>query len=239
MTTAQIDKDLAALTGLIGNVSVDELFTQLLETAPTKPAKGGRSTQATRKAATRKAIETMDLDRLIELRDKMSKIIDQLADNELDDDKDQTVLTEERAKALMQEFIDERDIDELLKVRREMIREAVFAHFDAVAELRGEKDPANTNGTLEVPELGMKFCREGAGYGTPVVDEERLAAKLGDRLAEAYEEVYIPAHTERRLSVERLLNLAQQDPSVLEALRDSLVPGKRKTPRFVVREISQ
>lgn len=236
MTTTELD-----LATLMSKAAVGEIEAVLGSLLPAPPAPASsRSTVATRKAAQRKAIEEFDLDRLIALQDKMKKIIDVLTANELDSGT--AVLSAEKAQALMAEFLDVREIAELLDVRKEMIREAVFAHLDALAEARGEPDPANTNGALEVPELGKKFCREGTGYGTPVVDEQRLQALLGDRWLDACDEevvpeVYIPERIEYRLSVEKVLDMARRDPAVLEALRSCLVPGKRKTPRMTVRDM--
>lgn len=206
-----------------------EVFEALLAQVPTQAVP--KSTVAARKAANRQAIESFDLDRLLELQAKMTAIIDTLTANELGSD--EVVLSEPKATALMAELLDENDVAELLSVRKEMIREAVFAHLDEV-------EGPNTNGSIPVPELGKRFSREGAGTGAPQVDEQRLAALLGNRWDDVCETVIIPpqeARIEQKLSVEKVLDLAQDDAEVLEALRTCLVPGKPRSAKFWVRDL--
>ena len=205
----------------------------LLSQVPSTETPASRSTVATRKEAQRKAIENFDVDRLLELQAKMARLVDVITANDIVSW--DVVLDSARAVALMAEFLDERDVNEALDARRSMIKEAVFDHLDVVGE-PGE------NGTIEVPELSKKFCREGAGTNPPLVDEQRLQALLGERWIvvcdeEIVPEQIIPAHIEYRFSLERLLDLARTDHEILEALRTCLVPGKAKTPRFAVRDL--
>jgi hypothetical protein len=225
--TELVDYDLAALMRAASTGNEVAVFNALL--APAK------STVAARKAAQRQAIEQFDLDRLIALQDKMARIVDTLTKNEIRWDEGTMVLTDEQAASLMAEFLDEREVAEALDVRREMIKERVFAHID-------EADGYGQNGTVDVPELGKKFCREGCAPGTPDVDKQRLQALLGERWLETCEEIIVPAVTiperiEYVMSIEKVLDLAQRDPEVLEHLRTCLVPGKPKSPRFVLREL--
>jgi hypothetical protein len=206
-----------------------QVFEALLAQVPTQVVP--KSTVAARKASNRQAIESFDLDRLLELQAKMASIIDTLTANELGDD--EVVLSEPKATALMGELLDENDVAELLAVRKEMIREAVFAHLDEV-------EGPNANGSIPVPELGKRFAREGAGVGAPQVDEQRLQALLGDRYTDACDEIIVPAQEARieyKLSIEKVLDMAQDDPELLEQLRTCLVPGKPRTARFWVRDL--
>lgn len=205
----------------------------LAQAAPSADNKGARSTVATRKAAQRQAIESFDLDRLLELQDKMSNLIDVITANELNDGK--KVLDDERATALMAELLDEREVVEALDARRDMIKDKVFGHLD-------ETVGPNQNGSIEVPDLGKRFSRESCGYGTPQVDEQRLQGLLGQRWIEACDEEVvpeqiIPEHIEYRLSIEKVLQMAQSEPEILDQLRSCLIPGKLKTPRFWIRDL--
>lgn len=221
------------LPALIGGNEIAVLEALLAQAPPTE-APSTKSTVATRKEAQRRAIENFDVDRLLELQAKMTRIVDVITSNDIVSW--DVVLDGTRALALMAEILDERDVAEALDARRSMIKEAVFDHLDALG-LDGE------NGTIEVPELGKKFCREGAGVGAPMVDEQRLQALLGGErwIAACDEEIvpeqHIPAHIEYRFSLEKLLDLARTDHEILEALRTCLVPGKAKTPRFAVRDL--
>jgi hypothetical protein len=223
----------ADLPALIQKAAFDEIavLEALLAATPSPGTSGTKSTVATRKAAQRKAIEELDIDRLLELQAKMNSLIDVITGNDLaawDD-----VLDEEKATKLMAETLDVKEVAEALDARRDMVKEAVFTHIDRVFG-------PNENGHVDAPDLGKKFTREGCGYGTPRVDEQRLQGLLGDRWVDACEEVIIPpteARIEYKLSIEKVLDLAHQDPEVLEALRTCLVPGKPKSPRFVVRDL--
>lgn len=228
-----IESDLPALIQRVSTGDEIAVLEALLAQSPAAQSSGSRSTVATRKEATRRAIEAFDLDKLLEFQALMTRIIDVLTSNDLISW--DVVLDDAHATALMAEFLDERAATELLTVRRDMIKEAVFDHLDALG-LDGQ------NGTVEVPDLNKKFCREGTGMGTPVVDEQRLQALLGARWVDACDEEivperHIPAHIEYRLSLQKVLDMAQQDHHVLEALRTCLVPGKPKTPRFAVRDL--
>lgn len=206
---------------------LERLIAQTPEVAPSK------STAAKRKAELQKAIASFDLDRLIALQEKMTTIIDTLTKNEIR--LEGGALDESQAYSLMAEHLDEREISELLDVRRDMIREAVFEHFDNTSG-------PDTNGTLEVPGLEKKFCREGAGHGTPAVDEQRLQSLLGVRWVEVCDEEIIPeqiipSRISYTLSLEKVLDMARGDAAVLEMLRSCLIPGKLRSPRFVVRNL--
>jgi hypothetical protein len=229
--TKAIDRttDLTALINTAAAGNEVAVFEALLAQVPTQVVP--KSTVAARKASNRQAIESFDLDRLLELQAKMTAIIDTLTANELGSN--EVVLSEDKATALMAELLDENDVAELLTVRKEMIREAVFAHLDEV-------EGPNTNGSIPVPALGKRFSREGAGTGAPQVDEQRLAALLGDRWEDACDEVFVPAQEariERKLSVEKVLDMAQDNPEILEALRTCLAPGKPRSAKFWVRDL--
>lgn len=227
MTTAEFDLSALARTG--GEVAV---FEALLASIPAESTPKSKSTVATRKEASRRALEEWNLDRLLELQAKMSRIIDVMTANDLNTD-DEPVMSPAKTVAVMAEYLDERDVAELLDVRKDMIRDAVYTHIDAV-------EGPDANGAIEVPELGKKFTREGCGTATPTVDEQRLQALLGEKWLDACDETIVPAQEARieyKLSVEKVLDLAHKDPAVLEALRSCLVPGKPKTPRFWVRDL--
>jgi len=201
-----------------------------------------RVTSAQRKDRHREMLEQFDLDKLIAMQDKMTKAIDRMTANSFADDDAEATLTPTKAEALMIEMLDQIDIKELVEVRREQIRTAVFAHLTEEAERRGEADPEFVPGAIPVPSLGKKFVREGGNRAAPKIDETMFRAALGDDWEAAYNvevipEQVIPAHTEHTLDPQKVMALAEKDPKVLEALRKSLIPGARRTPSFTVRNM--
>lgn len=228
MSTKQTEsiENLAATLGK----EADQLQELLQEMEPSP-----QQTSKKRKEGARKAIESLDLEKLLNMQRKMVAVIDVLTANDLE--KVDGEIDPDLAYRLMSEFLDERDVAELLEVRKGMIREAVFSHITSVLTREGDEDPEHSNGSLEVPELGRKFTREGGARGKPSIDEDTLKEKLGDRWKDVTTVEVIPEHTEQQLDSDLLVALANRDPEVMEIVRESLVPGNYRTPRFHVRDI--
>ncbi len=204
------------------------------------PQSDSGSTIASRKLQLRQALEDYDVDRLLELQQTMTAFVDLVTNSALTDKEASPVLDGEKAKDLMQRYLDQREIDEFISTVKEMIRGMVFSHMDATLAASGKPDPANTNATLEVPELGRKFCREGAGYKDPSLDEARLQELLGERWDSVCDEIdipeqIIPAHKDKVLSISKVLHLGRKDPAVMEIIRACIIPGVPKPPRFTVK----
>ena len=220
-----------------------EIAKLIAEAKPEVPtADVEKTTVASRKLQMRQSLEGYDVERLLEMQQTMTQFIDLVTQTSLMIEDDSPVLDGERAKDLMSRYLEQREIDEFMGTVKDLIRETVYAHMDAVLAADGAKDPANTNGTLEVPELGKRFSREGSGYKDPSLDEGRLQELLGDRWDEVCDDIVIPeqvipAYTDKVLSVEKALKLGRKDPSVMEVLRDCIIPGAPKTPRLWVRNM--
>lgn len=204
------------------------------------PAEVEKTTVASRKLLMRQALEGYDVERLLELQQTMAAFVDLVTQSTLIAEDASPVLDGDRAKDLMERYLEQREIDEFMGTVKDLIRETVYAHLDHVLAADGVADPANTNGVLEVPELKRKFSREGAGYKDPDIDEPRLKELLGDRWDEVCDDIdipeqVIPAHQEQVLSIEKALKLGRKDPAVMEILRSCVIPGVPKTPRLWVR----
>ncbi len=105
--------------------------------------------------------------------------------------------------------------------------------------MEGVPDPENVNGDLEVPALGKRFARQGAGYGDPKVDEKGLRAKIGNEKWEAVcELVEVPATTKKVFSLKKFMDLARADVALLDSLTECLVPGSMKSPSLATPNLS-
>lgn len=239
MTTSTDDLFSSIVTGGVGQAAFDAFVAQV----GTEQAVAKRTTVAQRKEQLRQAVEAFDLDRLIELQDKASSIVDLITNNELHLDGENHVLENQLVTALMKEILVEREIKELIDMRNDVIRAAIFAHLTALAEARGEEFPEHTNGSVEVPTEGKKFTREGTGQKTPILNENKLRALLGEERWEAVCDVtevpeqVIPAHTEYSVSGEKIIAAAADDPAILELVKQSLEAGGWKTPKFHIRNL--
>lgn len=195
-----------------------------------------RSTVAARKAALRADLEDFNVDRLLELEDKMSKFIDLVTltygEVEILDDKAKTIL--------MAQFLGQRDITEFTAVVKDKIKEIAFAHMNAELELAGVQDPENQNHTIEVPALGKAFSREGAGYTDPSINEDVLRSLLTDMAPETVEKVFITKEVVTKvheLNLPALMSLVEEDPTLMLAVEESLTPGAPKNARLNVRDL--
>lgn len=202
---------------------------------------GHKLTAAQRKDTHRNMLEQFDIDKLLAMQEKMARAIDRMTANQIDLE-EPGVLSPEKAEELMIELLDQTDIKELLEVRRELIRAAVFSHLTEEARRAKKPEPEFTPGSVPVPALGKKFVREAGNRAAPTLDETLLREALGADWESVYEievipEQIIPERIEYKLDPEKVMKLAEDDPKVLEAVRKSLIPGDRRTPRFTIRNI--
>ena len=227
MTADFIDLDAEAAA------SLQSLIDAAAEAGPKPP------TGAERKAALADAIAQSNIDKLMALQEKMSGIMGRILANKNITETLGT-LSEAELFALMEELEDEQRVKELLELRYQMIRTAVFTHITETHWAKGVSDPEHTPGEALVPALRKRFIREG-GKAKAQLDKELLAKKLGtQRWAEVCKKVVVPAvaeHVEYVLDDERMVALVQRDPEVMEIFRSCVVPGKYGTARFHVREL--
>jgi hypothetical protein len=147
-------------------------------------------------------------------------------------------LNEEQAVVLLDQMLDAKLVKELIDATYDAAKAAVFASMTLAAAEEGEEFPENINMVLDVPELGKRFCREGAGRKSATLDTEKLAELVG---AEGWEaittEQVIPATVVRVIDEAKLAAVVAENPALLEQVREAVVPGDWKTPRLSIRDI--
>ena len=232
MTTSKSNPAADLLMGLMEAMADDIVINE--------GTQGKKLTSAQRKDGHRSMLEQFDLDKLLEMQKKMSVAIDRMTANQLTDEPG--FLSPTKAEELMVEMLDQIDIKELLEVLREDIRTAVFSHITEEAARNNDPEPEYATGSIPVPSLGKKFVREGGNRAAPTIDETMFREALGDNWERVYDvqvipEQVIPEHTEYTLDPQKIMALAEKNPEILEALRKSLTPGKRRTPSFTVRNM--
>ncbi len=228
------------MTNMMDTTGFQDFLNGLAPSPPKDPHQEGRATAAKRKDAHKKMLEDFDLDALLAMQEKMAQTVDRITANQMD--LKAGLLDEGTARELMVEILDQTDIKELLEVRRDMIRSVVFEHITEINSRQGAADPENTNGSLEVPELGKRFSKESCGRKPPKVDQEALMEELGDDFDKACRIEVIPEHVvpesqEYVLDHDKLQKMAEEDPAVLEKIRRCLIPGDYRTPRFHIRDM--
>jgi hypothetical protein len=102
-------------------------------------------------------------------------------------------------------------------------------------EAEGDEYPEHINASIDAPEFGKRFARQGCGRKDPSLDEKKLAKLLGDKV---WEQVTVEkVEVTREVDLGSLMQLAKHDPEILEKLRASLKVGEWKSPSFAVHNI--
>ena len=200
---------------------MQSLIDEAAQAAPKPP------TGAQRKAALQQVIDQNDLDKMLELQEKLEQIIDTILANKIDLDH-LGMLTPAELYDFMVEYLAEREVKELLEIRYQMLRAAVFAHITAVNAVEKIADPEHTPGEAPVEKLRKKFVRQG-GRMKAILDRNELAKQLGEqRWKQICKAHVIPAQPERveyHLDEEAMVALVQQDPAVMEIFRACVTSG--------------
>ena len=142
-------------------------------------------------------------------------------------------MSEDDAIIAMRQALDIKLVKEMADASYDAVKEMVFHTMNLA--FADEEFPEHTNGVLDVPELGKRFCREGAGRKEASLDEAKLAELIGD---EAFESITTEKVVVARVvDEEKLAALVADNPALLEAVRAAVKPGDWKSPRLWVRDI--
>lgn len=194
------------------------------------------SSAAERRANLKKAIAELDAEKIERAREVMNRYVDSLVTL---DPEQTTELSPAQAKALMEEDLLRREIQDLTEARKETIKELVFQSITEEAAAAGAEFPEYTNGEVVVEELGHRFTREGANAGTATLNVEKLKDVLTEYVGEDQLHYYVT--TEYKpvdvVNEEALNNLLAGAPELIEKVRETLVPGKPKKGSFYNRPI--
>ena len=189
-----------------------------------------------RKAAMRKALK--DSNNIV-----LTKYIEAANDliplgQELSTEGDEIIangLNEEQVVVAMNLFLKVKLATEGADAMKDMVRSMVFRSMDLAAAEQGEEFPEHTNMEMDVPEIGKRFCREGAGRKEAEFDMKKLRALIGD-------EVFFAITTEKvevtRVVDDQALSVAiLANPELMEKMRDAVYPGEWKSARLMVRDM--
>lgn len=233
MSSEIVKKDI--LEEFIKNKDLEQLL-KLLEDSETPQVKEKQNSKQRRVSKWFGDKDSFPVEKLIELRRKMSSFVaKKFAAVNVSEPR---VLTPSEALALMEEIIDAELIRDALDARHHETKRMVFDSLTAANSAEGISDPEHHNGSIEVPALKKQFTREGTGKTAPTLNPLALRALL---TTEEWEEIttvtIIPERREYTIDEKKLAEFLHANPRKIEALRQALIPGKWKTPRFVVRDL--
>ena len=227
----------AALTEIFKKHGSDSLVKDILaeiDRASAVEKKG--SNVETRKAAHRKALKeanAVEIAKVNEAQELMLPLGTELA--QASDEVMVNGLTDEQAKTAMQSYLAGKLVAETQTAIQELVKTLVFRSMDLAAEEMGEEFPEMTNMTIDVPETGKRFCREGAGRKDAEIDFDALMAAVGPEVFAQITTQKVEITHEINDSALRLAIL--EHPELMEQVRDAVVPGSWKSPRLMVRDI--
>lgn len=226
----------AAITELLAQHDADLVANILRQVDDAAAAVKKGTNVELRKAAHRKALKdnnAIELERVDAAQERMLPQGQTLAEQS-----DQIMaagLDVEQAVVAMQSYVDGKLIAETQTAIQELVKTLVFRSMDLAAAEQGEEYPEHTNMVLDVPELGKRFCREGAGRKPATVDFEALRAAISPEL---FDQI-----TTKKVEISYDLDQAAlsaavlETPGLLEIVRDAVVPGDWKSERLMVRDI--
>lgn len=228
-----------------GGGYVDALHKLMNSAQQTIDKREGRTTIAGRKAIWKQAIVEFDEEKLLEMQEIMTDFVDTITKTVIVPTEEPRLLEVGEQKALMERHLAFLKMDEFLSVYRELTKALVFQHI--TEQYASEKDedgnpvyehPEHVNGSIVVKELGKKFTKEGTGRKAPTFDQAKLEQALGDQWKECLEVIEHPAQdawTEVRFSEDKLGALMVRSPKLIDKVKDAVVPGAWKTPKFCTR----
>lgn len=179
-------------------------------------------------------------EKLIQMQEVLSDYVDQLAQDIVPFDGNGAELTHEQLVYLMRRHTDTKAIEELAKVVYGGLKRIIFEAITAkvARENPDEKFPEYVSDSIDVPEMGKRFCREGAGRMTPLLDQDELRRQLGEDLwARCCETIDVPAHTETKFSEVLLKAEILRDHSLMPKLAACLIPAGWKAGSYTTKPI--
>ena len=145
----------------------------------------------------------------------------------------ETGLDTEQALQAMEAYVSGKLVLETQTAIQDLVKSLVYRSMDLSLAEQGEEFPEQTNAVLDVPEMGKRFTREGCGRKPAEFDLDALRAAVGD---EMFAQI-----TAQKVEVvvdhDALTAAVLADPSLLETVRNAVVPGEWKSPRLMVRDI--
>jgi hypothetical protein len=232
MTKSIAINDLTALLDAAKGGFVDSIVADQAKKALAVEKRG--SNVETRKAAWREAAakgKKKDIQAVLKAAKEHPSLAKLVAT--ISTDSDAHVLDENEAVLVTEQVLAGKLLEEWVKATYETARNLVFASLDVQFAEQGEDFPEHTNGYIDVPELGKRLSREGAGRKDSGLDEEKLLELIGD---EAFASISVEVTT-RKVDESLLIAAVAANPELLEQVRASIEVGDWKTPRFTIRDI--
>lgn len=160
-----------------------------------------------------------------------SKVVAPIVEQAASEDR---ALTDDEVILVAKQVVDGKLVKELVDATYDAAKSAIFRTMDEVAAEAGEEFPEHTNVWIDVPELGKRLSREGAGRKEATLDEDVLRELVGETV---WKEI-TSEHVVRVVDEDKLSKAALKHPALLEQVRKATEVGGWKSPRLMIRDIS-
>lgn len=144
-------------------------------------------------------------------------------------------LDDEEIILVTKQVVDGKLVKELVDATYDAAKTAIFRTMDEVAAEAGEDFPEHSNVWIDVPDLGKRLSREGAGRKPAELNEDALREIVGEAV---WQEI-TSEHVVRVVDEEKLAKAALKHRDLLEQVRKATVAGGWKSPRLMIRDIPQ
>ncbi|ACH62149.1 hypothetical protein MYRNA_180 [Mycobacterium phage Myrna] len=235
MTNSLIEQDLKTILANADGSYVEQ-YEAIVKAEDSKAVAATRSSRESRTARWKAALAKMDRKDIAVVNKSFQTFIRKLKDaSPILSVEEPTRIALAEANQLMGIWEEMVRIEDTAKATREQIKARVSGAMTAEFAEEGEEYPEQINASIDAPEYGKRFARQGCGRKDPELDEKKLAKLLGEKLWKqvSTEEVVV----KRNVDIEALMAAAQKDPEILEKLRASLKVGEWKSPSFAVHNI--
>jgi hypothetical protein len=185
----------------------------------------------------KEAVSKLDRGQLAKANSLFKGYLRQVRDNApLSENMDEPrLLTVKEAEGLMGEMLSIKEAKDILAAREEEVKRLAFSHLTEQFAADGEDFPELINGSIDVPSLGKRFSREGAGRKDPELQEKVLRSIVGEGVwAKVVDTETVVVE---KLNIGKFMALAAKNPALLADLSRSLKVGEDKPGRLNVRDI--
>ena len=170
--------------------------------------------------------ESLSIDKLVNMEETMKNFMSKRFAKVQTEEAKQ--FNDEELHEVMYEAMDIIDIKAMLDARYEEIRKMILAHM----EIKTGNDDENVKEFIK--DVDRSFSREGCGYNNPTIDIDKLKKAISEDEFKSITDEKI----EYKVNDKKFMSAMLENPELMNKLKEAVVPGTKKNPRFSVKRIT-